>query len=328
MTGTISSGSDASGKRSTVPVILGPTASGKSRLAMEIAAADERIEIVSADSRQVFRQISIGTAKPLRQDLEAVPHHCIDIADIDERFSAGRFAELARGAIEDILSRNGIPLVVGGTGFYVRALFGRLDAPPLSETTLHSLTERATTVGIPSLYTELTRVDPVAAQRIPATNRERIIRALGCFLETGRPYSRFRSERDEGIASLVPSYLLLSPPVERLNQSIEERTDEMIGRGLADEIESLLDRGYSPDAPGLRTVGYKEGLALLRGEIDTAEFRRRTIVATRRYAKRQRTWFRNQVVPDIIVEKTGGLGGVPARWVRLCSEAAGIGRGG
>ena len=328
MTRTIFSRFDTPGRRSTVPVLLGPTASGKSRLAMEIAAADERVEIVSADSRQIYRQISIGTAKPHRQDLESVTHHCIDIADIDERFSAGRFAELARGAIREILSRNGIPLVVGGTGFYIRALFGRLDAPPLSGTTLQSLTERAAIVGISSLYTELTRVDPVAAERIPATNRERIIRALGCYLETGRPYSSFRSDPAEGRDLLAPSYLLLSPPVEPLNQSIEERTDEMIGRGLVDEIRSLLDRGYSPDAPGLRTVGYREGLALLRGEIDAAEFRRRTVVATRRYAKRQRTWFRNQVVPDIIVEKTGGLGDVPARWVRVCSEAGEIDRGG
>lgn len=320
MTGSNVSGFDTVGRKSTVPVILGPTASGKSRLALEIAAENERVEIVSADSRQIYRQISIGTAKPSRQERDSVRHHCIDIADIDERFSAGRFAELARGAIEEILSRSGIPLVVGGTGFYIRSLFGRLDAPPLSETTLRILTDRAETAGISNLYTELTRVDPVAAERIPATNRERIIRALGCFLETGRPYSSFRSKTSEVGDSLIPSYLLLAPPVDLLNRRIEERTDEMIDRGLVDEIRALRDRGYSPDAPGFRTVGYNEGLALLRGEIDVAEFRRRTVVATRRYAKRQRTWFRNQVVPDIIVENRTEIGEMSARWVEICSE--------
>ena len=320
MTGPHHTGFERSGSKSTIPVILGPTASGKSRLAMEIAAADERVEIVSADSRQIYRQISIGTATPLQRDLDTVSHHCIGIVDIDERFSAGRFAELAGGAIEEILSRGGIPVIVGGTGFYIRALFGRLTAPPLSSNTLRLLTERAANAGFHSLYTELSRVDPAAAERIPASNRERIIRALGCFLETGRTYSSFRSESAEASDTLIPSYLLLSPPVELLNRSIEDRIDEMIDQGLVDEIRSLLDRGFRLDAPGLRTVGYAEGLALLRGEIDADEFRRRTVVATRRYAKRQRTWFRNQVVPDIVVEDPGRVGELPVRWVRICSE--------
>lgn len=308
-----------------IPVIVGPTAAGKSSLALTLARRFPTIEIVSADSRQIYRGISIGTAKPTREELASVPHHCIDVADPAERFSAGRYVTVAMAAIEQIRSRDKVPLIVGGTGFYLRALFEGLQAPPLSADSLDLLSRRAEREGLHTLVAELRHADPISAERIPPNNIERIIRALGCLLDTGRPYSSFLSSGSNSGSPYHPSYLYLSPPVASLNRRIEERVDEMIDNGLVDEVHRLLSGGISVDAPGLRTVGYRETLSLIAGKIDAEEHRHAIVVATRRYAKRQRTWFRRQVRADVVIDDPQVASSVAARWFNVCVTVGGEG---
>lgn len=292
----------------TLPVIVGPTASGKSHLALRLAARFPTCEIVSADSRQVYREISIGTAKPSRTELAAVPHHIIDITTVNTRYSAGQFARDARRAIDDILRRNATPIVVGGSGFYVRALFEGLSAPPMREETREELEALLGEVGEDRLHRELARVDEPAAALMPSRNHEKVIRALACFRETGRPYSSFTDlpEADR----LTPSYLLLLPNREDLWGRISSRTSAMIEEGIVDETRSVLKlKGVTAASPGLRTVGYKEVIGYLGGGGSVEDLHEQIYVATRRYAKRQRTWFRNQISPALTLESGESLSG-------------------
>lgn len=315
----------STGADTPVPVIAGPTASGKSRLAMRLAEEFPTIEIVSADSRQIYRHLSIGTAKPSSAEQAAVPHHCIDLIDITERYSAGRFSVDASAAIDQILARNGIPLIVGGTGFYLRALFEGLAAPPLSPATSAELERRVARSGVDSVYRELLHVDPTSASAIPATNVERVIRALGCFLDTGRPYSSYAAEQEID-HRYRPAWVLLEPAVSVTWHRIEMRCDAMLRAGLVDEVRGLLDAGFSGEEPGFRTVGYRETVALIRGDISAEEHRRQIIVATRRYAKRQRTWFRHQVdEADRVEDLDDALEAVRRRLRRHYDEERGDG---
>ncbi len=285
-----------------VPVIVGPTASGKSRLAMRLAAAIGRCEIISADSRQVYREISIGTAKPGLDDLSLVPHHLVDICSVTRRYSAGQFARDAASAVDEIRSRGSTPIIVGGSGFYVRALFEGLAAPRMLEQTRLELEQFLEESGPDRLHAALALVDEASALATPVSNHERVIRALACYRETGRPYSTFSGGADK--PHLKPNYLLLLPDRDRLWARIHKRAGEMIEEGIIDETKSVLDlEGVTDISPGLRTVGYKEVIRYLAAGPGSIEWLHEEIfVATRRYAKRQRTWFRNQIDPTLTLE--------------------------
>lgn len=277
-----------------IPVIVGPTASGKTGLSEQIAHRYPNLEIISADSRQVYIGMDIGTAKASPDFLNRVPHHLIDILRPDTTYSAGSFARDASAAIDAILSRGRQPLIVGGTGFYIRALFEGLKAPPAEAETYAMLERRMREEGYSALLEELRRVDPIAAAAHAPENYAKTLRALACFHDTGIPYSRFL-ERESAASPYRSDIFCLLPERALIYDRINSRVEEMIDQGLVDETERLLSEGYGPDSPGLRTVGYKEVLAFLRGEIQRDAMVPAIQQSTRRYAKRQSTWFRGQL---------------------------------
>jgi tRNA dimethylallyltransferase len=275
-----------------VPVIIGPTASGKTLLSLELAARFGGVEIISADSRQIYIGMDIGTAKPSPSELASVPHHMIDIVTPDALYSAGRYAAAARAAIEDVMGRGGVPLVVGGSGFYVKALFEGLAAPTVDQGMLARLQERGEREGYDLLHAELARIDPTAAAAHSPNNHVKTLRALCCYYQTGQLYSSFTGPDALGAAPWRPRYLAIRPPRELLYARIDRRVLAMLEAGLLDETRALLGLGYDVTSPGLRTVGYAEALRHLAGDIDHATMTSAIQQATRRYAKRQMTWFR------------------------------------
>jgi tRNA dimethylallyltransferase len=275
-----------------VPVIVGPTGAGKSALAMALAARLDRVEIVSADSRQIYIGMDIGTAKPTPSERAAVVHHMLDVVTPDRAYSAGRYADEARTVIRDVVARDRIPLVVGGSGFYVRALFEGLGAPAVDAAVLSALEERMRVEGYEALVAELELVDPESAAAHPAGNRVKTLRALACYHQTGIPYSRFGGSGALGSFEMAPSYVGVAPDRATLYAWINARAESMLDAGLLGETRSLLASGIARDAPGMRTVGYREVIAHLDGELDEAAMLAAIQQSTRRYAKRQMTWFR------------------------------------
>ncbi len=297
-----------------IPVIFGPTASGKSALAMSVASELNDIELLSADSRQIYRLLDIGTAKPSVSDRALVPHWGIDIIDPTDRYSAGEFARYSRRVLSDIRERGSVPIVVGGTGFYLRALFKGLGAPAQDESIVSDLTERADRDGLTMLFEELRAIDPAAAASIPPNNLRRIVRALACYLQSGQRYS----ELDGGGSgsNLLPVYLVLMPDRDRLRERIRQRVRVMLEAGLVEETQSLLDAGLSPDAPGLRTIGYREILDVFDGRREFDQLLEVITTATARYAKRQRTWIRGQLGdgPTFVLSDEDDEAQVVASW--------------
>lgn len=293
-----------------VPVIVGPTASGKTALACALADRYPHVEIISADSRQIYIGMDIGTAKPSPELLKKIPHHLVDILPPDRAYSAGRFARDAEGIIDAVLARGGTPLVVGGTGFYIRALFHGLGAPAVDPEVYAGLERRMAAEGYDALLEELRRVDPVGATMHPPENRVKTLRALACWHQTGLPYSRFRSSDDsDGLEPprYRPAIFRLMPDRALLYERINERVQEMVEQGLVEETRRLLEGGYGPDSPGMRTVGYVEAVRFIEGKTDREEMIADIAQATRRYAKRQMTWFRNQIrEEDLIGEEEMG----------------------
>lgn len=280
--------------RPRIPVILGPTAAGKTDLSLRLAERFPRIEIVSADSRQIYTGMDIGTAKPAPHERGDVPHHFIDIVTPDVLYSAGLYADAAHTVITEILDRGGIPLVVGGSGFYVSALFQGLGAPTVDAAVLESLEQRGRAEGFNVLYEELMVIDPVAARMHSPNNHVKTLRALCCYYQTGRLYSVYLQEESIQPAPFTPVYFGIAPPRELLYERINRRALHMLeqGQGLIRETQDLLAAGYDRNAPGLRTVGYAEVLAWLAGEISEERMLELIQQSTRRYAKRQMTWFR------------------------------------
>lgn len=303
-------------ERPVIPVIAGPTASGKTGLALALAERVDSIEIVSADSRQIYTGMDIGTAKPTAAELRAVPHHMIDIITPDILFSAGQYAERAREIIAGILDRGHRPLVVGGSGFYVRALFEGLTAPTVDQEILARLAERGASEGYEVLHDELARIDPVAAFAHSPNNHVKLLRALCCWYQTGVPYSAFSSADADSQSPYAPRYLALGPPREILYERINARVLEMVASGLLAETAGLLDAGYSAASPGLNTVGYAEALKHLAGGIGEAEMIAMIQQSTRRYAKRQMTWLRKvdgvrwMELPDVAAAEAWLLSGM------------------
>jgi tRNA dimethylallyltransferase len=269
--------------------IVGPTAVGKSALAINLAQELDG-EIVCADSRQVFRSMDIGTAKPSIEERALVHHHLIDIVDPDQDFTVALYQEMAVRAIEDTQQRGRLALLVGGSGLYVRALVGGFRIPhvPPDAELRRSMAERATKEGYMALYEELIRIDPAAAQRIDPRNVRRVIRALEVFHDTGLPFSRLQS-----FSPLFHILLIgLTTAREDLYRRIDSRVDRMMQQGLVQEVEGLLERGYSLDLPAMTGLGYKQIGQYLQGELGLDEAVQRIKYETHRFARRQYAWFR------------------------------------
>ena len=275
-------------------VLLGPTASGKSRLALQLAKA-QPIEIISIDSAQVYRGMDIGTAKPSRAERRAVPHHLIDLIDPSEAYSAGRFREDALRAVAEIHARNRIPLLVGGTMLYYRALAQGIDALPGADATIRaSLDEEAARQGWPALHAKLAMIDPEAAARIQPNDSQRIQRALEVFRSTGEPLSRLQAGKKDALPFELKAFALVPDDRAELHRRIEARFDAMLQNGLVDELRALRgDYELSDKMPSMRAVGYRQAWRFLEGEITQRELRDTGIAATRQLAKRQLTWLRS-----------------------------------
>ncbi|TVP90615.1 MAG: tRNA (adenosine(37)-N6)-dimethylallyltransferase MiaA [Thioalkalivibrio sp.] len=284
---------------------MGPTATGKTALALELA---ERIgaEIVSVDSALVYRGMDIGTAKPSRAERARVPHHLIDIREPEETWSAADFAEHARRLIGEIHRRGRVPLLVGGTMLYFRALIDGLDRMPEVDPEVRlALRARLPQVGAAALHAELRAVDPVSARRIHPNDPQRILRALEIYRSTGQPLSAFQSGRVSALPDDWHCLALLPEDRARLRERIALRFDAMMAAGLERELRDLMARpSLTADHASQRAVGYRQGWQWLGGEIDYASFRQRAITATRQLAKRQLTWLRGMDGLEVIAAES------------------------
>ena len=281
-----------SSRKPKIPVIVGPTASGKTELSIQLASACHG-EIVSADSRQIYKWLDIGTAKPSASQLEDIPHHCIGFVDPSIEYNAGAYAKHAIHKIEDIRTRNHIPVIVGGSGLYIRALVdGMFEGEVKDETVRMRLKNRVELEGLESLYNELKQCDPVSAEAIHPNNAPRILRALEICQITGKTRAQIWEEKGPGRA-FDPIFFGLYWPREILYQRINDRVDRMLEQGLVDEVHALVKRGYGPQNNSMNTLGYKEVISYLNREINQDAMREQIQRNTRRFAKRQMTWFRN-----------------------------------
>ncbi|HEV8358495.1 MAG TPA: tRNA (adenosine(37)-N6)-dimethylallyltransferase MiaA [Gemmatimonadales bacterium] len=274
----------------SLPILVGPTAVGKTAVVLALAA-HLPLEVISADSRQVYRRLDIGTAKPSRRERQRVPHHGLDLVDPGERYSAGRFAREATGWIEEVRSRGRLPVVVGGTGLYIRALAdGLFVEPPLDLERRRSLEHWISGLSVTELVRWAGRLDPGFA----AGGRQRATRAIEVALLTGHPLTAWH-ERASGEGAVVPWYVRFTAPRPVLHQRIRVRSEEMLRRGLVQEVAAVLSEGHPPDAPGLDGVGIREAVEYLHGRRSLETVADGLAASTRRYAKRQETWFRHQL---------------------------------
>ena len=296
---------DNSPARSHVTIaITGPTATGKSDLALALAE-ELGAEIVSADSMQVYRFMNIGTAKPPKNVLAAIPHHFIDILNPDETFSAGQFARQARVLIRQ-KQASGVPIVVaGGTGLYIKALEkGLVALPPIPDDIQTRLWEDYLNAGLPALHERLRQVDPVLAAALHVNDRFRILRALGIYETTGTPLSALQEKHGFRDTTIPLLKVGLTCPRDILYKRIEERVDRMMAAGWLREVQDLLARGYDETLKPMQAIGYRQLTAVLRGELELADAIAEIKKETRRLAKRQMTWFKKEA-PDISLPLSG-----------------------
>ncbi len=271
-------------------VILGPTGVGKSEVAVDLVGR-LRAEIISCDSRQIYREIDIGTAKPSPEVRSKAPHHLIDIAAPDEVFSAAEFKRRAETIIKRIQEKNKLPLLVGGSGLYIRAVVDGIFAGPGRDQDLRArLREKEGREGRGSLYQELRRIDPVAASHLHSHDERRVIRALEVYYLSGRPIS---SHQRETPYSPLPQTVMVGLRMERkaLYQLINRRVDAMMEEGLLGEVERLLDKGYDEDLPSMEGLGYRQIIGYLKGKYSREEAVQLMKRDTRRFAKHQLSWF-------------------------------------
>ena len=253
------------------------------------------LEIVSMDSAQVYRGLDIGTAKPSAAERSRVPHHLIDVVDPDQSYSTGRWRTEAIRCVGEILSRGKVPLIVGGTMLYYRALVGGLDALPQADAGIRAaINAEAHDKGWAALHAELAKVDPAAARRIPVRDTQRIQRALEVWRLTGKPMSSLQGRSSAGLPFALKGFALLPPDREALAGRIAARFHAMLAAGLVDEVRHLRSRyKLSAALPSMRAVGYRQVWQHLEGEIDAAAMRNQAVAATRQLAKRQLTWLRS-----------------------------------
>ena len=292
---------DAAAGRPVGIALVGPTASGKTALSLELARSLDG-EVVSMDSRQVYRGMDIGTAKATADEQAAAPHHGLDLADPNERFSAGRFAEYARARIADICARDHVPILVGGTGFFLRALTHPLfDEPDLDPARRAELENVLRGFDDATLRSWLGVLDPLTAASLErGGGRQRMLRALEVALLTGHALSwwhRHAPALEKPVPLLV---VVLELERAQLDRRIDGRVHAMIDAGLVDEVRGLLRAGVPVDAPGLSATGYREVVDYIEGRVSLDQAIAQIQLATRQYARRQLTWFRNQIGPDAL----------------------------
>lgn len=268
-------------------VIVGPTAVGKTALSVRLAQLFSG-EILSGDSTQVYRGMDIGTAKVTSDEQQGIPHHLINICDPNENFSVSQYQELATQTIAAIQKRNHLPILVGGTGLYVEAVVYGYHIPNSGQNP--KLREELEKEDSYALYMRLRDIDPLAADRIHPHNRQRMIRALEVYLQTGRPFSAQTNRRKPRYKRVL--WLGLTMPRPLLYQRINQRVEEMMAQGWMDEVDKLLNQGYHTELQSMRAIGYRELAQVLAGEMTLQEAIPKIQQATRKYAKRQLTWFR------------------------------------
>lgn len=301
-------------RKQLIPIIVGPTAVGKTSVAIEIARFFP-ITVISADSRQVYRKLDIGTAKPTLEEQELAPHLGLDVVEPGERYSAGRFASDAAAWIRSVPDYRQA-IVVGGTGFYVRALAeGLFREPPMDDdrrTRLRQWTDR-----VESLSRWAARLDP----EFRGGGKQRSARAVEVAVLTGRPLSWWQ-KRATVESPIFPWYVRLTSPRAVLHRRIADRARGMIANGLVEEVKALIEQGIPSNAPGLDAVGYREVVALLDGGIGPDELVSKISINTRRYAKRQETWFRHQLRGSEVqlMDVTDGAEAVAERIVELWTK--------
>ncbi len=282
-----------------VVFLVGATASGKSGLAMAAAATNPKIEIISVDSAQVYSEMNVGTAKPTLPERAAVPHHLIDVMPPTAQWSVKQYCDAFNAALSDIHARGKTPLAVGGTMMYVSALLDGLSEIPSAQIALREeIAVRAARDGWPALHAELTKVDPITAQRLPATDAQRISRALEVWHATGTQLSALQGHRTPQLSPDFDAHIVSLEVADRavLHARIAARFDAMLDGGLIEEVEYLRRRyeTLTPEHPSMRCVGYRQTWQFLEGEITHAQLRETGVAATRQLAKRQMTWQRHQ----------------------------------
>jgi len=304
----------------SIIIISGPTASGKSQIALSVVRKLD-LEIVNADSMQVYRYLDIGTAKPSLNDRKLIKHHLIDIVDPDEQYDAGRYVEETDNVIANLLKEKKFPLIVGGTGLYIKALiFGLFHSPPKDLKIRNDLKLKVKSSGIENLYSELKQTDPLSAQKIKPTDTQRILRTLEVFLITGKPTSFFQSQHGFRKPRYKYLYFCLRREKEELNKRIEARVDKMIETGFEEEVRNLLEMGYSYDLNSLKSLGYKEMIGYINGKYNLSETINLIKKNARHYAKRQLTWFKAQ--PDVVwIDLKGDDIEAPAKEIKERMEA-------
>lgn len=279
-------------------MLLGPTACGKTAVSLMLAR-EFASEIISVDSALIYRGMDIGTAKPTREEQGGVPHHLIDILDIEESYSAAAFAEDAERLIGEISGRDRYPLLVGGTMLYAKALREGMDESPATDPAVRErITALGEELGWPAMHERLTQVDPVTAARLAPNDRQRIGRALEVFEITGKPLSSLHTGTKVYDPTLAVAALF---PQDRakLHEMIGKRFDAMVEAGFLDEVRTLMARpGFDENLPSMRAVGYRQAIAYLKGETDFEQFLESGKAATRQLAKRQITWLRS--MPGVV----------------------------
>ena len=297
--------------------IAGPTASGKTALAVELAK-ELNGEVVSCDSMQVYRRMDIGTAKPTLDEMQGIPHHMIDVAEPEEDFSVSRYCSLAAPIVEDIVNRGKTAIIAGGTGLYMDALIQGNDFAPFPSTGVREqLEQEAEALGMETLHRRLAAIDPEAAVRLHLSDKKRIIRALEVYLETGETIT----EHNRKTQLLPPRFspLWLGLDFENradLYERIDHRVGLMLEMGLIDEIQSLLNSGIPEKCTALQAIGYKEFISALHGQSTIQEAADQVRQSSRRYAKRQLTWFRRNKSIRWLIRNPAQSGGEILRAAR------------
>jgi tRNA dimethylallyltransferase len=305
------------------PVLVGPTGIGKTAVALALAAYWP-LEVVSADSRQVYRGLDIGTAKPPRRWLQKVPHYGLDVVAPGQRYSAGRFAHEAPGWLELIRVRDRMPVVVGGTGLYIKALAdGLFYEPPLDPEARRALERCTEAMEAHDLVRWARRLDP----GFQGGGRQRSARAIEVALLSGQPLSYWQAHaRARGV--LNPWYVCLTAPRAVLHQRIQARAAEMVRQGMIEEVAAVLAEGHPPRSPGLDAIGPREAVEYLQGERSRDSIAGAVTIASRQYAKRQETWFRHQLEGDVLTLDATRPPDAVARDIAEAWRGAGEGQGG
>lgn len=280
--------------RKPLVIITGPTAVGKTDLSISLAKIIGG-EIISADSMQVYRGLDVGSAKVTPDEMDGVPHHLIDILDFDEDFNVFLFKDYAQNAIEDIYSRGKIPIICGGTGFYIQALLYDISFDQEDNSIIRKkLEEKAENDGIAALYEELQKVDPKSAESIHPNNVKRIIRALEYYKLNGKLFSEHNETEKQKESPYNFLYFVIDDDRELLYQRINKRVDVMLSKGLVDEVEKLYKEGLRPGMTSAEGIGYKQLLPYFEGNISFEDAIEKIKLDSRHYAKRQLTWFRRE----------------------------------